>query len=234
MDEKKECTNDAIVKKMNNELLEAPPKQEDTKRNTKDFIIEKIHQVSDEANLELQVSNTKLKRMNKDALNKLLAELCEAASRQNMAQAVGSKGTDDKSIGIATLRMLHDMMAMAAENGLNNVLPEYGYQVNGFVNGLREPHTSQCIDECLREIAATTDVLQYIESPYARLAIAWGGSLMTSVRPVGPPPPPLQSRQHNHSLHRQHQLRQINKALIHNNRHAPNVGPEPSRGTKTV
>jgi len=26
----------------------------------------------------------------------------------------------------------------------------------------------------LKEIAATTDVLQYIESPYARLAIAWG------------------------------------------------------------
>ena len=87
------------------------------------YNIDKILQVADTANLELQVSNTKLKRMNKDALNKLLAELMEAASRESMARAVGAKGTDDKSIGIASLRMVHDMIAMATENGLNTVLP---------------------------------------------------------------------------------------------------------------
>jgi len=218
MEETKEESSDKIIQKLNNELLQGPPKEVDAKRNTKEFIIDKILQVSETANLELQVSNTKLRRMNKDALNKLLAELMEAASRESMARAVGAQGTDDKSIGIASLRMMHDMMAMATENGLNHFLPEYGYHVNGFVNGLREPQTSKCIDECLREIAATTDVLQYIESPYARLAIAWGGSLVTSIRPNRPP--------NFNNLNN----RRVNKS----DNNAPHLGPKPTYPTKTV
>jgi hypothetical protein len=68
--------------------------------------------------------------------------------------------------------MVHDMMAMAAEAGINTVLPSYGYEVNGFAQNLQHPSVSKCVDECLVEIAQTTDVLEYIESPYARLGIA--------------------------------------------------------------
>ena len=220
MEEEKKVQPDQVLQKFNDELLQGPPKEVDPKRNTKEFIIDKILQVADTANLELQVSNTKLKRMNKDALNKLLAELMEAASRESMARAVGAKGTDDKSIGIASLRMVHDMVAMATENGLNTVLPDYGYHVNGFVRGLKEPQTSQCIDECLKEIAATTDVLQYIESPYARLAIAWGGSLVTSIRPNRLRPPPAN-------------IQNINNQRLNKSRPAPHLGPKPTYPTKT-
>ena len=171
-------------KKLNTELLE-PPKPETTeaKRNTKEALIDRILQVAEQNDMELTFSNTKLRRMSKDKLGKLLGELTEEVVKRDMANAVGSKGTSDKAIGIATLRMCHDMMAMATENGLNQCLPSYGYQVEGFCESLQHPTVSKCVDECLEEIAATSDVLQYIESPYARLAIAWGGALATTVRP---------------------------------------------------
>ncbi len=171
-------------KKLNTELLE-PPKPESTeaKRNTKDALIDRILQVAEQNDMELTFSNTKLRRMSKDKLGKLLGELTEEVVKRDMANAVGSKGTSDKAIGIATLRMCHDMIAMATENGLNQCLPAYGYQVEGFCESLQHPTVSKCVDECLEEIAATSDVLQYIESPYARLAIAWGGALATTVRP---------------------------------------------------
>ena len=90
-----------------------------------------------------------------------------------MAQKVGASGTDDRAIGLATLRMVHDLMANATEHGLNTVLPEYGYRVDGFTKSLRDPVVSGCVDDCLAEIAMETDILQHFESPYARLAIAW-------------------------------------------------------------
>ena len=60
---------------------------------------------------------------------------------------------------------------------------------------LKDPNVDEAVTQCLQEIAAESDILQYIESPYVRLAIAWGGALVTSIRktprilnvtPVGP------------------------------------------------
>ena len=173
------------IKELNDDLLRPEkPSDEPAKRNTKEWLIEKILQVADENGLELNCSNTKLKRMNKKELNKLLGALMEEIAKQQMAQSVGSKTTDEKSIALGTLRMVHDMLAMATEKGLNSVLPPYGYEVSGFTETLRDPTVSQCVDECLTEISATTDVLQYIESPYARLGIAWAGAMATSIRPA--------------------------------------------------
>ena len=76
------------------------------------------------------------------------------------------------------------MLAMACENGMNQCLPAYGYQVDGFCETLKDPTVSQCVDECLEEIARESDILQYIESPYARLGIAWAGALASTVRPL--------------------------------------------------
>jgi len=173
------------MQKLNDDLLKVEkPDDEPTKRNTKEWLMSKILQLADDNGLELSCSNTKLKRMNKKELNQLLGALMEEVSKQQMARAVGSNGTDDKSIALGTLRMVHDMMAMATEQGLNGVLPQYGYKVDGFTESLKNPTVSQCVDDCLREIAETTDVLQYIESPYARLGIAWAGAMATSIRPA--------------------------------------------------
>lgn len=169
--------------KLNDDLLKAEKPDEASKRNTKEWIIERILSVADDNGLELAFSNTKLKRMSKKELNQLLAQLMEQVMKQNMARAVKADGTDDKSIAIGALRMVHDMLAMAAEGGINQVLPSYGYEVSGFSASLQHPTVSKCVDECLVEIAETTDVLEYIESPYARLGLAWAGAMATSIRP---------------------------------------------------
>ena len=170
---------------LNDELLrKEPEKNKESKRNTKEYIIDRIIAIAEENNLELKASNTKLKRMSKTELNVLLGEMLEETIKIQMKEAVGASGTDDSVIALASLRMIHDMVAHGVENGLNTYLPPYGYRVDGFTRSMKTPVTSKCIDECLKEIAAESDVLGYIKSPYARLAIAWTGSIMGSLRRV--------------------------------------------------
>ena len=190
---------------LNDELLrKEPEKNKEAKRNTKEFIIDRILAVAEENNLELKASNTKLKRMSKSELNALLGEMLEESIKVQMKEAVGAAGTSDSLIALASLRMVHDMIAHGVEKGLNTYLPPYGYRVDGFTQSMKTPITSKCIDECLKEIAAESDVLGYIKSPYARLAIAWTGSIMGSLRRVPVRnnnlnnkrhgPPPMESR----------------------------------------
>ena len=55
------------IKKLNDELLKKEKAPDDKpKRNSKEFLIEKIVQVAEENDLELNVSNTRLKRMSKE------------------------------------------------------------------------------------------------------------------------------------------------------------------------
>ena len=172
------------IKKLNDELLQKEKKGEDPKRNSKEYIIEKIIQVAEENDLELNVSNTRLKRMSKEKLHQMLGEICEDAVKTQMAAAVNApKGCkNDDVIALATLQMVHDLFANGLEQGLNAILPKYGYQIDGFAQTLQDPTTSKCVDDCLREIAAENEILQYIQSPWARLGIAWSGGLMRAIR----------------------------------------------------
>ena len=175
--------NSEDIQKLNEELLK-PRKNPDEppKRNTKEALIDRITQIADENNLEITVSNTKLKRMSKPALQKLLGEMLNDCMKKQMAESVKAPGTSDNVIALATLKMMHDMCVMGVEKGLNNYLPRYGYQVDGFSESMKNPMVSKCVDDCLKEIAAESDVLQYIESPYARLGIAWSTALFTCIR----------------------------------------------------
>ena len=184
MEEKTESKN---VKKLNDDLLKKErPVEEKPKRNSKEFLIERIFQVADENDLELNLSSTKLKRMSKDRLQTLLGELCEEAVKTQMAAAVGAKSGDDSVIALATLRMVHDLLANSVEQGLNVFLPRYGYELSGFSDALKEPVASACVDDCLKEIAKESEILQYVQSPYARLAIAWSGGIMYALRRATP------------------------------------------------
>lgn len=178
-----------VIPAFNNELLEAKSDEKgEPKRNTKEALVDKILSICEEHHLELTVSNTKLKRMSKTALQKLLAELVEDLMKKQMAEAVQAPSPDQNVVALHTLRMLHDMCVVGVEGGLNRYLPKYGYEVSGFAQKLKEPVVSKCIDECLQEIAAEHDVLQYIKSPYARLGLAWTTGLMTSIRAARPSP----------------------------------------------
>lgn len=171
---------------LNNQLLKDndPPEAEARpKRNSKSQLIKKLIDLCEEQGLELEESDTKLKRMTKPDLNALLARKAEEAMKRQMADTVGvQSGACDPVIALGALRMVHDILAGVAERGMDVVLPKYGYECKGFVRSLHQPAVREATDACLREIAAETDVLKYVQSPFARLGLAWAGCLVTCVR----------------------------------------------------
>ena len=181
---------DAAQERLNDELLQpAGAEEKEPRRNSKDDLIRKINILCSENELILEESNTKLRRMTKSQLQEALARYAEKACTAEMARAVGAKAPPgassnslDAVVALGALRMVHDLVAGTVEKGANVVLPKYGYQLDGFVEALREPHVREATDQCLKEIAAESDVLGYVQSPYARLSIAWMGALAASVK----------------------------------------------------
>ena len=177
----------AKIEELNEELLEAAapeaPKEE-PKKNTKQALLNKILEVSERSGIPLEHSNSKLKRMNKQQLAEVLAEVIEKGMQRRIAARVGvSEDADQRTIGIAALRMVHDTLAMGLETGGNHVLEPKGYKIHNFSAALKEPTTSAVIDGCLAEIAdESPELLEYIQSPWSRLGIAWCGALAFSIR----------------------------------------------------
>ena len=171
------------LSELNDALLAPPEEKVETKRNSKDDLVAKIIKCCEDGDLELPYSDSKLKRMTKTQLLKLLAECIEEKLRNDMAEQVGAKkGSGDRVIALGALKMIHGIAANGTEKALNIFLPKYGYEVSGFSKSLQDPVVDEAVTACLEEIAADSDVLQYIESPYARLAIAWSGALITSIK----------------------------------------------------
>ena len=181
----------SIIDSLNEDLLASTGPQVDeekkqAKRNTKQDIIGKVLKVSEDIGVPLEYSDTKLNRMTKLELNKLLAEIIEQGMQQQMAEQVGVKrNACEKVIALGALRMIHNLCANATEQGINAVLPSYGYEVRGFSATLDTPPVKEAVDACLEEIARESDVLDYIQSPFARLGIAWSGAIVTCLRPAG-------------------------------------------------
>ena len=188
--------NDALLKATEEDVQQA---EDQPKRNSKDDLISKIIGCCADNGLELEHSNTKLRRMTKDQLCKILAEKIEKGVKSQMAAQVGAKpGASDGVIALGALKMMHNICASTAERGLNVVLPRYGYEIVGFRDGLKDPAVDEAVNQCLTEIAADSDILQHIKSPYVRLAIAWGGALVTSIKrcpvPIKRDASPMESR----------------------------------------
>jgi hypothetical protein len=176
-----EVTNQELLK---DELLDAAQPDDTTeaeppKKNTKQALFNKIQEVAEKAGIPLEHSNSKLKRMNKQQLASVLADVIEEGMRRKMARHVGCDAdSDERTIALGALRMLHDVCAMGIEKGGNMFLEPKGYEIVGFTQSLKEPSVSHVIDGCLAEIAEENqEILQYIQSPYARLGIAWAGAL---------------------------------------------------------
>ena len=173
--------------RLNDELLEADEgsvEPELPKRNSKQHLIDKIVEISERDNIPLEYSNTRLKRMNKQQLGKLCAGMIETGMRKKLAHTVGAgDDTSEQAIALGALRMLHDVCAVGVEKASDHLLNDYGYTVEGFSANLKEPTVSKSIDMCLEEIARdNTELLEYIQSPYTRLMIAWGGAMAFSCR----------------------------------------------------
>ena len=110
---------------LNEELLSAdtPCEQQDTgpRRNSKQGLIEKIIEISERDGIPLEHSNTKLKRMNKQQLTQLCADMVEKGIRKKMARSVGAAGDSDQAIALGALRMIHDVCAVGVQKGGNMV-----------------------------------------------------------------------------------------------------------------
>ena len=174
-----------LPQSLNDALLEpeVPPLSDEPKRNSKDDMISKIIQVCSENELELKESNSKLRRLTKTQLAELLAEKIETCVKNQMAEQVGCKaGSPNSVIALGALKMVHNIAAGSCEKVANIFLKPRGYEIIGFQQSLKEPHVAESIDQVLAEIAAETDVLQYFNSPYTRLATSWGSAMVTSVQ----------------------------------------------------
>ena len=159
----------------------APDKQ---KRNSKSELINRIVELSDKNNVELEYSDTKLKRMNKRELQQILADQMEKIMKAEVAETVGAnRNASEQVVAMHALRMMHDIAAKGFEVGGNKFANQYGYDITGFSDNLKEPIVSEAVNQCLEEIALeNADILEYVKSPYARLALAWAGCLATCAK----------------------------------------------------
>ena len=177
---------DPIKKRFNDELLESKDSEapKEVRRNSKEDLIQKALLLAQDNNLQIKLSDSKLRRMNKAQLQALLAEILEEVNTKQMAAAVGApQGANDDVIALATLRMVHNMLATGVEKIGGGFAQNLGYSVDGFAKNLQEPHVQEAVDDCLREIAAENEILQYVKSPYTRLGICWLGAAVTCVKP---------------------------------------------------
>ena len=113
------------LSELNDALLAPPEEKVETKRNSKDDLVAKIIKCCEDGDLELPYSDSKLKRMTKTQLLKLLAECIEEKLRNDMAEQVGAKkGSGDRVIALGALKMIHGIAANGTEKALNIFLPK--------------------------------------------------------------------------------------------------------------
>ena len=112
--------------RLNNELLNAEPAEEKSKpdkkpkRNSKDDLTKKILQIVEKYGIEFEYSDTKLRRMSKTELQKLLATVMEQCVKIDMAKAAGvDPRSNGKVITMGALRMLHNLAATGFEKVYN-------------------------------------------------------------------------------------------------------------------
>ena len=174
---------------LNNELLkeEEPETPKSPKRNTKQHLIKRILELGEKSGIEIEESDSKLKRMNKEQLQKKLAEIMEKELRAKMAeQFTGQKNTEASNtvLSIGALRMVHNIVVKGCGTLYNKVgAPYVGYELSNFSENMRSPQFQETIDEILVEISnENPEVLQYFESPYARLGMVWLSVAMMSLK----------------------------------------------------
>ncbi len=179
--------------KLNNQLLNAdvPDEKQDKKpkRNSKDDLTNKILKIVEKYEIrDFEYTDTKMKRMSKTELQKLLANVMETCVKIDMAKSVGvDPRSNGKVITMGALRMIHNLAATGFEKVYNSVGPRFiGYEIDGFSAALREPMVQESVDECLAEIAKDNpEILEYFDSPYTRLLLVWTGALLTCVKKRG-------------------------------------------------
>lgn len=164
------------------EVADVAQDEKPEKQNTKDALIQKLQEFSQEG-YEVP-SNSKLRRMSKRKLGGLLADKIQDKLRRQMCRSVNApENADNATLMLKSLRMVHDIFANVVESGANLFLEPRGMKISNFANSMKEEPTSEAIDDCLLEISRENEnIMQYIESPYSRLALCWVGAAAQNTR----------------------------------------------------
>ena len=110
------------------ELLAAAARRRGAKEKH-EAMLNKILEVSEKGGIPLEHSNSKLKRMNKQQLATVLADVIEEGMKRKMARQVGcDEDSDQRTIALGALRMLHDVCALGVQKGGNMLLEPKGYR----------------------------------------------------------------------------------------------------------
>ena len=162
--------------------------EQKSKRNSKAELIKRIVEISEKNKVELEYSDTKLRRMNKHQLQQILADQMEKIMKAEVAETVGAnRNASEQVVAMHALRMMHDIAAKGFEVGGDRFANQYGYSISGFTENLKDPIVSEAVNQCLEEIALeNADILEYVKSPYARLGLAWAGCLATCAKKMRP------------------------------------------------
>ncbi len=164
------------------EVAEVAQEEKPEKQNTKDALIQKLQEFSQDG-YEVP-SNSKLRRMSKKKLGGLLADKIQEKLRRQMCQSVNAPpNADNATLMLKSLRMVHDIFANVVESGANLFLEPRGMKISNFVGSMKEEPTSEAIDDCLLEISRENEnIMKYVESPYSRLALCWVGAAAQNTR----------------------------------------------------
>ena len=165
-------------------LQEIPPPVEQTRPGSKDDIVQKILELNEKAQLGLTEGITKLRRRSKNQLNKLLASLMEQSVQKQIDEKLGldENQCNNTLRGVAFLRMMHDTLINVGEKVAEPYLARYDYSIAGYSAFMKSGPMSDEVDNCLAEIAQECDVLQYVESPYARLGLLHISAIASTIK----------------------------------------------------
>ena len=56
------------------------------------------------------------------------------------------------------------------------------YSITGFTENFEEPRTKEMLEQTLLEIAEEMEVLDYIDSPWSKLALLWGNGIVRTLK----------------------------------------------------
>ena len=173
------------------ELLSAhlPPDSDKPRKGTKLYIISQIEHLCGTAGIPIAETNRELNRQSKAQLKGTLAHYMERASERRMkaAQTIvapaeeAADASPNRAANVFVLRMLHDTVLGGVEKLYEAYgKPYVGYTIDGLNAKLREEPLTTQVDEILVQIAEECpELLDYFESPYARLGLCW---LMAAVQ----------------------------------------------------
>ena len=157
------------------------------KRGSKAEIIAKIYKVHEDTQKVCPLPPSRLRRMTKTQLLDYLAECISEAMAQKINEKMGcanmpedASDTDRQRLMAASfLTMAHNVLA----NGTEKLVENYTeFSIHGFSDTFEKPQNKQILEETLLQIAEEHDIIQYVDSPWSKLALLWGSGVITNLR----------------------------------------------------